>query len=539
MEWRELLKKFLMWESDKKPEQKGTIYDQLNNENHELSWYEKQDLLSRSIQRTPADLKPIQPKNTGKIAMDSFSSDTGGSGLKQNSFGAMNPNAPDLIYSHFARQGFIGYTACSILKQNWIINAACTVPAEDAIRSGWKLSLKEDSPEQIDPQIIEKIQLDSIKKFHIDDICKRLEVNKKVFGIGIAIPLFRGEYDYSVPFNIDSVMPNSYMGWKVIEPMWVAPELDAEAANNPASPYYYIPTWWRLTNGVRVHRSHCIVLFNSDVPDVLKPTYYYGGIPLTQMIYQRVYASEKVANEAPLLALTKRLLIMDANLENFIGNQKEAEKTLKSVSWLRDNFGVAIKRPGDQIQQIDTSLVDFDALIMTQYQLVAAIAQMPATKLLKTAPKGFNATGEFELKDYIQTLQSIQENDMKPLIDRHNSLYTKSSLGQSLKLKTEFKPIDMPTGSEKSQINSMTAQTLNTLLMGNVISPEEAREFLKFDESSGFSTLDLSTSPAKEQEQAEMEKMLQQQAMGIDPMMAQQQEQQQQMQQPQMQGQPM
>lgn len=537
MDWQKLYNRLTGKEEEeykkKKEELQNSVFEQLKEVAHPLTEWEKQELLAKSIQRTGADLKTADGKPSKLFAQDSI--DTNNSGASWNNKSTsinstITSAATDIIYSHFAAQGFIGHTACALLKQNWIINNACTIPAEDAIRPGWKVSVK-DEAQQIDPQIIEQVQLESLTRFHIDQICKDLETNKKVFGIGIAVPIFRGDYQYDLPYNPDAVQPNSYVGWKIIEPMWTAPELDEDASSNPASPYFYVPTWWRLPNGVRVHRTQAIILLNSSVPDILKPTYYYGGIPLTQMIYQRVYASEKVANEAPLLALTKRLLIVDASIENFIANQKEAEKNLYAVSWIRDNFGVAIKRPGDNIQQIDTSLQDFDALIMTQYQLVAAIAQMPATKLLKTSPKGFNATGEFELKDYIQTLQSIQENDMKPLIDRHNELYVRSYIGQDIPLKTEFKPIDMPTGADKAQINSMVSQTLSGLCMSNIISPEEAREYLKFDESSGFSTLDLSTSPAQEQEQQEMEKMMQQQAMGIDPMQAQQQEQQEQMQQ--------
>ena len=48
---------------------------------------------------------------------------------------------------------------------------------------------------------------------------------------------------------------------------------------------------------------------------------------------------------------------------------------------------------------------------MSQYQLVAAIAQIPVTKLLKNVPSGLQATGEYEWDDYAQSLKAIQQND--------------------------------------------------------------------------------------------------------------------------------
>ena len=57
---------------------------------------------------------------------------------------------------------------------------------------------------------------------------------------------------------------------------------------------------------------------------------------------------------------------------------------------------------------------------MSQYQLVAAAANVPATKLLGTTPKGFNATGEYEEASYHEELESIQANDLSRLLARHH-----------------------------------------------------------------------------------------------------------------------
>lgn len=294
----------------------------------------------------------------------------------------------------------------------------------------------------------------------------------------------------------------------VIEPWSLSFDFDAESLNNPMSQDFYSPTWFKLPNGLRIHKSHCIFLRNTTVPDILKPTYYYGGIPLTQMIYQRVYCAEKVANEAPMLALSKRLLVADIPYQQFKTNRGKIEENLNAITYMRDNFGILTKRPDAQIQQIDTSLSDFDSLILTQYQLVAAIAQMPATKLLKAQPTGLNATGEYDFKDYIQTLQTIQDNDIKPIIDRHNQLLSLSLFGKDMQLITTFNPIDTPSKIEIAQSNGSKAQTLATLIGSGVISQEEAREALRSDEDNDFTALqDIPEAPSDD-EQNEVEELL-------------------------------
>lgn len=450
------------------------IYDKLN-----LNEVDRQKLLARSFQRTSEDMKPVNAKGH---AMDAAC--VGGS-LK-NVFGVSN-YADDIIFTHFAQQGFIGYQACALLAQNWIINNACSVPCEDAIRPGYEISLNQDI-ELEDQDLLVKIKQVSERKYNISNIARNFARNNKIFGCALALPVVDG-IDYAKPFNIDGVRRGSYKGISLIEPYWVMPELDMEATSAPESLHFYEPTWWRLPNGKRIHRSHVIYITGDEVPDVLKPTYYFGGLPLTQQIYERVYASERVANEAPLMALTKRMLIADGNIEAYLMNEEEAEEKLRKLSYCRDNYGVFFKRPGDNVQQIDTSLTDFDALIMTQYQLVASIARMPATKLLKTQPKGFNATGEYEMKDYIQELQHLQDNQMKPLIERNNLLVEKSEFGYSYELEAKFNPVDMPTERELAEVRKIDADTDAVLINAGAISPEEARARIIADPNSGYNGL--------------------------------------------------
>lgn len=492
MTWNDLKK---VWKKLNTPETNQEARDPLadlaNSLQMNLSPIERESLLRMSLQKEP----PVT------FAQDAMETD-GINNMKSNG----TEYAPDIIFTHFAKQGFIGFAACAILKQNWIINNACNIPGQDAIRPGYELSVKEEN--QLSTEEIDDFKSISLKKYQILEICARAVEKKKVFGSALVVPLFNCDYDYSVPYNPESIKPNSYKGMVVVEPFWLQFEFNQDALQNPLSPYFYNPTWFKLSNGIRIHSSHCIFLKNTVVPDILKPTYYYGGIPLTQMIYQRVYAAERVANEAPMLALSKRLLVADLNISSFLKNSQEIKDKCAALSYMRDNFGVAVKRTGDNIQQIDTNLSDFDALIMTQYQLVAAIAQMPATKLLKAQPTGLNATGEYDFKDYVQSLQTIQDNDMKPIIDRHNELLS-ISMGKKIDFTTTFNPIDVPSKSDLAQINSLKAQTLSALVQSGILAQEEARESLRSDEDTDFNSLQGNTESPEEQQEIQqlLEKM--------------------------------
>lgn len=455
--------------------------------------FNRDDVIKSIFQR---DFSKLMPKRNGKVvAMDSDVCNCNFKGA----------DIPDDILKFYGSHFFIGWQACALLRQNPYIDKACTIPAQDAISPDYKISYiqnNENKSENDEEKLAEMKQV-SDKDFNIKEICYRANVDKKTFGISLVVPVIDG-VDYEKPYNIERVKKGSYKGMTVVEPYWTAPQLDGNAVSNPMNTGFQEPTWWRMPNGTLVHKSWCVKRCNSELPDILKPTYYYGGVPLTQKIYERVYAAEKTANEAPLLALTKRLLIVDANIENLVANECEAQKAIKMAQYYRDNFSMWFKNPDDQVQQIDTSLSDFDALVMTQYQLVASIAEMPATKLLKTQPKGFNATGEYEQKDYIQSLQAIQEQDYIPILKMHYELFTKSYYGKVVDLAIVFNPIDTPSEKEVAEVAKIWSDVDSNYISAGVMSAEEVRDVRRSLDDSPYSALadDIEGEVSEEVEQA-------------------------------------
>ena len=453
--------------------------------NATLPEIDRNKYMALSVQRTHENLVPDVPEG---VAMD------GCCDLKQfNSAYTITNPIHDIIYTHFATQGFIGFQACAILCQNWLINKACTLPSKDAIRPDYDLSyVTTDDTEEVDKDFLSKMKDESndLKGYNIRKICRTFSDKKRQFGQVLLYPIVEGA-DYTVPFNLDSIQPNSYKGMAVVDPLWYEPILDDESAWNPASLRFNKPTYFSVkgANSLKLHHSWCVFGITAEVPDLLKPTYYWGGYPVPQLIYERVFAAEKTANEAPMLAMSKRLLVADINVKSYLTNQEAVTKELEALSRFRDNWGVAVKRPNETLSQIDTSLTDLDEVIMTQYQLVSAASCVPATKLLETQPKGFNSTGDYEDDQYKLLLTSIQEDDFVPILDSHYALLSKSKYGITRDYTINFKEIDVPTEKERAEINGIKAQTISTYLQAGIITEEEARNNLIKDPDSGFNDI--------------------------------------------------
>jgi hypothetical protein len=306
------------------------------------------------------------------------------------------------------------------------------MPGRDAVRSGWEVTINDGS--EADPEVIDAIREED-DRYRVPQNLIEFAHMGRVFGIRIAMfvidnpdPLY-----YEHPYNPDGIQPGSYRGIAQIDPYWISPILDLDASADPGSIHFYEPTWW-IINWRKIHRSHLIIYRPNPVADILKPTYLYGGVPVTQQIAERVFAAERSANEAPLLALTKRTKVLKTDVAQAMANQAVLEEKLANQTALQNNFGTMIIDNDDEVMHLDTALSDLDALIMTQYQLVAAAARVPATKLLGTTPKGFNATGEYDEAAYHEELESLQALDLTPLLNRHHEILMRSEIAPRFKL---------------------------------------------------------------------------------------------------------
>lgn len=427
------------------------------------------------IEKAAFPVRAARPVNGEGKAMDESCAQSPSAGYRFSTLGGV----PDNVVGWFLSQGFIGHQLCAVMAQQWLVNRACKIPPEDATRNGWKITGIE--PEKV--QRLEKIDRKRGIKRQVQEFARF----NRVFGIRIAIFCVDSddpEY-YEKPFNIDGVPEGGYRGISQVDPYWCAPELEGVDVTDPSSRNFYEPTYWRIANK-RYHRSHLVIIRYSDVPDVLKPTYQFGGLPLPQLIWERVYGAERSANEGPQLLMSKRMNIINTDKDAAMADPDTYVENVRTTAENRDNFGFLTLGADDVYTQHETSLGDVDSVIMTGYQLVASVAEMPSTKLLGTSPKGFNPTGEAETSTYRETLAGIQEHNGTPFLNRHYQLLTKSVYGESLDVEVVWNPLDEPTETEQAQTGLAKAQTAQIYQDMGVVSQQQNQQKLKDDESSGY-----------------------------------------------------
>lgn len=441
------------------------------------------DAMGRTFQR---DIFPAPMHRMG-VGLDEAYSDLQLAKLQNNALNA--GNLPWAQFSWYSQQGFIGWQAAAMLSQQWLIDKACSMPARDASRNGYEITVNDGK--ELSPEALDYIRKRDKEMMIPKNLVEFVRLGR-VFGVRHAMFLVDSpdtEY-YEKPFNIDGVRPGSYRGIAQIDPYWISPMLDVDAAANIASQHFYEPTWW-LVNGRKIHRTHMVIMRVGDLPDILKPSYLYGGIPIPQKIAERVYAAEKTANEAPMLAMSKRMIIYKMDLSEAQAQIEVLQQKLEAWSALMNNFGIkVINGEGEEINQFDTTLTDLDSVIMTQFQLVSAASEVPVTKLLGTVPKGFNATGEYDESSYHEMLESIQQHDLSPLVNRHHMLLMKSEIESKFNVKAttevKWKELDPLTTEEQADVNLKKAQADQIHVANGALDGFDVRQRLIVDPDSGY-----------------------------------------------------
>lgn len=393
------------------------------------------------------------------------------------------------VLEYYESRVFIGYASMSHLATHELISGVLDIPPKEAIAKGYTFDFAnakgdKDGDGVSDDQnadTLSKVLKDAEEKYSLSKVCRTFGFQKRAFGVAYCVPVFKDgdDHDYSKPFNLDGIVKGSFVGMKVIEPIWMTYEFDVEGVNSPTSLQFYEPEWYRVAGGGLIHRSWVVKSIYVPVSDLLKPTYYFGGVSLTQMIYERMYCADKTANEAPMLVMTKRLLVADANVQAMVSDNNVAKLTMQALNYFRDNYSVFFKNPNTQVSQIDTSLEGVPQTSMMQYQLACAIAGMPVTKLLKNVPTGLQSTGDYEMDDYHESLEDIRKDDFKPLISMFLKCYCKSEFGRDLDLVVKFNPLDVIKRKDLVEEESQIASVCSTYINSNVVTIEEVRDMLR------------------------------------------------------------
>lgn len=350
----------------------------------------------------------------------------------------------------------------------WLPRKIVDIPAKDACRNWRSWNAK---PEQISAIETEE------RRLNLRGEVRTGMIRGRLYG-GSAMMIGTGEsalYRELIPDRIGrgglkyvALIPRRYL---------TAGDLE----NDPASPNFMRPRWYTYGGlqgqQVQVHPSRLVMFQGNPLPDPEAgggADYGWSDSVLTSAYTACVNADSTTANIASLVFEAKVDVFRIDDLAKWLENG--ATKLLERFRIANIGKGINGALLLDKNEEYEQKTINFASLpdVLREFmQIVSGAADIPVTRLLGQSPGGMNSTGESDLRNYYDLVQSMQKNDIEPGLRILDECLIRSALGERpAEVFYNWNSLWQVSANERSEIGKRTAETIKLLAETNLIPPE-------------------------------------------------------------------
>ena len=437
----------------------------------------------------------VLPPGQSVIAMDEVSGwamDDYGVSSSDWGLGVSNANT-----SGFGVQYFMGFPSLALLAQRAEYRVISEIIATEMTRKWIKLVSVDGKERQVEFDGInaEMVRLKVRECFH------KVAEHDGFFGRGHIVPIFNKEPDdlelkTDIGDGVDKVSQTkvgkgSIKALRVIEPMWIYPA--QYNSTNPLRDDWYKPSQWYVQTKT-VHTSRLLTFVGREVPDLLKPSYAFGGLSMTQMVMPSVENWLGIRSGVYSIIKSFSVFVLKTNAAELLagGNADEFYNRLAIFNSTRSTLDVmAIDMKSEDFQSVSAPLGGLDRLQSQAQEGMASISRIPLVKLTGISPSGLNATGESEMVCFEDFIHSYQEMFFRPNLNKLLGLIQLSLYGKiDDQIGFEFLPLGELTAAEEAELRQVNASTGEILIRAKAISSHEERTRVVMDVEGPYNGLD-------------------------------------------------
>ncbi len=391
--------------------------------------------------------------------------------------------------------GFRGYPILAAMSQQVEYANMHTVMADEMTRNWIEVKSRKDGDNDID------LMEQALIKYDVKRLIHEAVKQDSMFGVAhIFIDTGADEAELQKPLFLDprKIPKGSLKGLRCVDPTWIYPAM--YNTRWPLAADYYKPQAWYVMSQT-LHESRFIDIISRPVPDILKPSYVFGGLSLTQLMEDYVTDWRDAKKNVIKILRTLRMRALKTDMEARLQEPGQFDKRIKMFTKYQDNFGIwAIDREEDLLH-MQTSLSELSNILSNYQDQMCIPARITNLKLLGNAPAGLNASGDSELETWHETISGMQERDIRRALENIFKIIQLSEFGEiNDDIYFEFRPLDEISEKERADIAKVRVETVAVAADSQLVSSEEAREALKGIENAGFETLDDDYEPEEEED---------------------------------------
>lgn len=404
---------------------------------------------------------------------------------------AMDFSAYQFADQCFPGGGFPGYSYLSQLATRAEFRAFAAAMSTELTREWIEFTSKQDDDDDSSDKIKEIEE--EFKRLGVRSVMQMAAEHDCYFGRA-QIFLDIKDADRKLPLILDprTVPLGSLQRVSTVEAIWTTPS--AYNALDPAAPDFYAPSSWFML-GREVHASRLMTIITRPLPDILKPAFNFGGMSLSQLAEPYVdnwlRTRQSVADLINNFSITALATAMDQVLQgDDDGTSLFARADLFTAT--RSNRGLMLlDKDREELVQVNTPLSGLHELQAQSQEHMCSVSRMPAIVLTGISPSGLNASSDGEIRVFYDWIAAQQEANWREPLETILKAVQLSLYGEiDPDIGFTFVPLYQMTPKEESEIRLSDSQADGAYIDRGVVTPQEVRERLARDPTSGYQSLD-------------------------------------------------
>lgn len=243
----------------------------------------------------------------------------------------------------------------------------------------------------------------------------------------------------------------------------------------------------------RVHHSRLVRFTGRELPDLERQAELYWGESEVEALYKDVVAHDNVSANMAALTFQANINTMEVKgLEQLLSLsspdvQKRFWNTMQAQSVLRSNFGVQLVEQGNKVTNTQYTFTGLSDVYESMCLNLCGASHYPMTKLFGRSPAGMNATGESDLKNYYDYVDTLRESKLRPILDKLLPVVARSAGIEALDFEISFPPLWTPTASETASIAKQKTEVIVSTFQAGLLDAGVAiQELKKLEDETGL-----------------------------------------------------
>lgn len=356
-------------------------------------------------------------------------------------------------------------------RGSWLPRKVVDIPAFDACRRWRSWSLESN--------VITMVEREE-QRHKLQQKVLAWLIASRLFG-GAGLYIGTGAANPMLPLNPREVGRGGLRSVNVLTRRNLSPgpiETDIE------SEYYGRPSYWDVSPNsaigarqVRVHPSRIAMLYGNDLPAGFTDMQSGWGDSILTAGYNSILQMDStVANVASLIFEAKTDVIKIPDLMTNISDYQFEQDVLKRFTLAavgKGNNGTLILDSEEDYSQKKMTFSTIPEVMDRFFQGVSGAFDIPMTRLFGMSPGGMNSTGDSDIRNYYDQIQSRQTLEIGPALHVLDQVLLRSALGYTPRQSYyAWQSLWQETPAERAENAERKANTFAILRGANVFSSE-------------------------------------------------------------------